>query len=265
LSHWIAFQIAGDEGAAVIFLHGVGGDAEQWRPQLDFFSPRYRAIAWDMPGYGDSAPLKEMTIDALVDAVETLFDRLSIKRAHLVGRSLGGVIAQAFARKHSDRLGSLTLVATSTAFGQHAKSEIDDAWRQRFIEQRLGALDRGASLTELAPRIIKDLIGDQPDPKGLEQAILSMAALSENSYRAAINCLVSFDQMAGLAEIETPTLLIAGEKDPLTPPEAMMRMAEAMPTSSLEILPGAGHLANLEQPAAFNLALDHFLQSLVLH
>lgn len=265
LSHWIAFQIAGDEGVPLIFLHGVGGAAEQWRPQLDYFSARYRAIAWDMPGYGDSAPLKDMTIPALVDAVETLFDRLSVKRAHLVGRSLGGMIAQAFARQHPDRLCSLTLTGTSTAFGQHILGEVDGTWRQRFVEQRLAPLDRGASLTELAPKIVKGLIGDQPDPKGLEQAILSMAALSENGYRAAINCLASVDHLADPAKIETPTLLIAGEKDPVAPPDAMMRMAETIPGSRLEVLPKAGHLANLEQPTTFNQLLDNFLQSLVLH
>lgn len=265
LSHWIAFQIAGDEGIPLVFLHGIDGDAEQWRPQLDVFSTRYRAIAWDMPGYGDSAPLKTMTVPALVEAVETLFDRLSIKRAHLAGRSLGGMIAQAFAGLHPDRLCSLTLTSISAAFGQRAEGGVDEAWRQRLIEQRLAPLDRGASLAELAPKIVKGLIGDQPDPKGLEQAILSMATLSENGYRAAINCMASFDQVAALPEIKTPTLLIAGEKDPVTPPDTMMKMAEAISGSSLEILPNAGHLANLEQPAAFNQALDNFLQSLVLH
>lgn len=265
LSHWIAFQIAGDEGLPLVFLHGIGGDAEQWRPQLDSFSGQYRAIAWDMPGYGDSAPLEEMAFPALADAVVTLLDRLSIKRAHLVGHALGGMIAQTFAKMHPERLRSLTLVATSAAFGSQAGGAADDVWRQRFIEQRLAPLDRGASLAELAPKIVKGLIGDQPDPKGLEQAILSMAALPENGYRAAVNCLTSFDQEADLAEIKTPTLLIAGEKDPVTPPDVMARMADAIPGSTLEILKGTGHLANLEQPTAFNKALNNFLQSLVMH
>ncbi|MGI9420349.1 MAG: alpha/beta fold hydrolase, partial [Geminicoccaceae bacterium] len=107
MSNWIAFQIAGDEGMPLVFLHGIGGDAESWRPQLDGFSGDYRAIAWDMPGYGDSAPLAEMTFPALVDAVSILLDRLSVTKAHLVGHSLGGMIAQAFALAHPERLRSL--------------------------------------------------------------------------------------------------------------------------------------------------------------
>jgi 3-oxoadipate enol-lactonase len=265
LSNWIAFQIAGDEGLPLIFLHGLGGDAEQWRPQLDAFSENHRAIAWDMPGYGDSAPMEAMTFPALAEAVVTLLDRLSIERAHLVGHSMGGMIAQTFAHLHADRLRSLTLVATSAAFGKNAKGQVDDAWRQKFIEQRLGPLDRGASLAELAPKIVKGLVGDNPDAKGLEQAILSMAAVPEAGYRAAVHCLSEFDREAELAEIRTPTLLIGGEKDPVAPPKVMARMAEAIPGSSLEILPGAGHLLNLEQPAAFNRILDSFLKSLIVH
>ncbi len=265
MSHWIAFQIAGDEGLPLVFLHGLTGDAEQWRPQLDAFSYRYRAIAWDMPGYGDSAPLEDMTFPALADSVLTLLDRLSIQRAHLVGHAIGGMVAQTFAHMHPHRLRSLTLIATNAAFGQRPLGEVDEDWRQRFIEQQLAPLDRGASMAELAPKVIKGLIGEQADPKGLEQAILSMAALPENGYRAAISCLTSFDLEADLTGIEIPTLLVTGERDPIVPPSLMQVMAAKIPGSQLEILPGCGHLANLEQPAAFNRILDDFLQGLVIH
>ena len=265
MSNWIAFQIAGDEGVPLVFLHGLGGDAEQWRPQLDAFSDGHRAIAWDMPGYGDSAPIEAMTFPALAEAVVTLFDRLSIKRAHLVGHSMGGMIAQEFALLHADRMRSLTLVATSGAFGKNAAGEVDEAWRRQFVERRLGPLDRGASLAELAPKVVKGLVGDQPDPKGMEQAILSMAAVPERGYRDAVACLTSFDLETDLAKIRTPTLLVAGEKDPVAPPKVMAKLAEAIPEARLDVITGAGHLLNLEQPAAFNGILDDFLKSLVVH
>ncbi|MGI9434644.1 MAG: alpha/beta fold hydrolase [Geminicoccaceae bacterium] len=266
MSNWIAFQIAGDEGLPLVLLHGIGGDAEYWRQQLDAFADDYRTIAWDMPGYGDSAPLAAMTFPALADAVVDLLDRLSINRAHLVGHSLGGMIAQAFAVKHADRLRSLTLVATSAAFGRRSGGgDIDEAWRDSFVEQRLGPLDRGASMTELAPKMVQGLIGDQADPKGMEQAILSMAAVPEASYRSAVHCLTHFDHQDNLAEIQAHTLLLAGEKDPVVPPSVMRKMADAIPNSQFEILPGAGHLANVERPDAFNQALSSFLRSLVVH
>lgn len=265
MSNWIAFQIAGDEGMPLVFLHGIGGDAESWRPQLDGFSDDFRAIAWDMPGYGDSAPLKDMTFPALVEAVAILLDRLSVTQAHLVGHSLGGMIAQAFALAHPERLRSLTLAATSAAFGKRSGGKPDAAWRDDFIAQRLGPLDRGASMAELAPKLVQGLIGDDPDPKGLEQAILSMAAVSEAGYRAAIRCLADFDQQSALADIRTPTLLIAGEKDPVAPPKVMRRMAEAMPDARFEMVECSGHLLHLERPKAFNRLLADFLKISVVH
>jgi 3-oxoadipate enol-lactonase len=265
LSTWIAFQIAGDEGMPLIFLHGIGGDAESWRLQLDAFSDGYRAIAWDMPGYGDSVPLADMTFPALTNAVLALLDRLSLTRVHLVGHSLGGMIAQAMARAHPERLRSLTLAATSAGFGRRADGAIDPSWQKSFIEQRLGPLDRGASMAELAPKLVQGLVGDEPDPKGLEQAILSMAAVPEAGYRAAVRCLAGFDQEASLARIRTPTLLIAGEKDPIAPPRVMRRMAKAMPDARVEVLEGSGHLLHLERPEAFNAVLRAFLRRLDAH
>ena len=265
MTNWIAFQIAGDEGVPLVFLHGIGGDAESWRPQLDGFCGTFRAIAWDMPGYGDSAPMAEMTFPALVDAVSLLLDRLSLNSVHLVGHSLGGMIAQDFARAQPERLRSLTLAATSAAFGKRAGGELDAAWHENFIKQRLGPLDRGASMAELAPKLVQGLVGDDPDPKGLEQAILSMAAVPEASYRAAVHCLAGFDQEHALGDIVTPTLLLAGERDPAAPPKVMQRMAEAIPNAQFEMLKGSGHLLHLERPEAFNNQLRRFLESLVVH
>ncbi len=265
MSNWIAFQIAGDEGPPLVFLHGIGGDAQSWRPQLDRLADDYRAIAWDMPGYGDSAPLDVMTFPALADALVLLLDRLTIERAHLIGHSLGGMIAQTFATRHPDRLRSLTLVATSAAFARGASGAVDEAWRKRFVEQRLGPLDRGASMAELAPKLVQGLVGDDPGADGLEQAILSMAAVPVSGYRAAIQCLTGFDHEAELGKIKAPTLLLAGEKDPVVPAKVMARMADAIPDARLEILSGAGHLLNLERPDAFNHALCGFLRMTVLH
>ncbi len=265
LSTWIAFQIAGDEGEPIVFLHGIGGDAESWRLQLDSFSGEFRAIAWDMPGYGDTAPLETMTFPSLVDAVSALFDRLSIERAHLVGHSLGGMIAQAFALARPDRLRSLTLVATSSAFGKRNNGKPDKSWQDSFIEQRLGPLDRGASMAELAPMLVQDLVGDEPDPNVIKQAVAAMAAVPEAGYRDAIRCLATFDLAQSVAGIDVPTLLIAGEKDPVVPPRVMRHMAEALSNARLEVVTGSGHLVHLERPEFFNSVLSDFLRSLVIH
>ena len=92
-----------------------------------------------------------------------------------------------------------------------------------------------------------------------------MAAVPEAGYRAAVHCLAGFDQQAALADIRTPTLLIAGEKDPVAPPRVMQRMAKAMPDGRFETIQGSGHLVHLERPEAFNCLLGKFLKSQVIH
>ena len=197
------------EGAPLVFLHGIGGDAACWQPQLEAFSERYRAVAWNMPGYGGSAPLREMTFPGLAEALLRLLDRLDIERAHLVGHSMGGMVAQEFAATWPERLRSLVLVATSAAFGR-----ADGDWQRDFLASRLGPLERGRSMADLAPELVAGLVGDAPDPAGVAQAIASMAKVPEATYRAALRCLLSFDRRDALARIAAPTLAARGRARP---------------------------------------------------
>lgn len=244
------------QGTALVFLHGIGGDAACWRPQLDAFGARYRAIAWNMPGYGGSAPLAATTFPALALALIELLDRLGIERTHLVGHSLGGMIAQEVAARFADRLTSLTLSATSAAFGRP-----DGDWQRAFLAARLGPLERGATMADLAPGIVAGLVGEAPDPAGIAQAIRSMSGVPVPAYRAALHCLLTFDQRAALGRIRVPALLLAGERDQVAPPEMMSRMAGRIAGARHEVLARAGHLANLEQPTDFDRALADFLRA----
>ena len=242
-------------GPPLVFLHGVGGDAGCWLPQLETFAEGYRAIAWNMPGYGGSAPLPAMTFPALANSLRWLLDQLDIERAPLVGHSMGGMVAQEFAAAFPDRVRSLVLVATSATFGR-----ADGGWQRDFLARRLGPLDRGRTMADLAPDLIAGLVGDAPDPAGLAQAIRSMGSVPEATYRAALRCLLTFDRRDGLARLAVPALLLAGERDQTAPPALMERMAARMLRAQFLVLPGAGHLVNLEQPGRFNRALAEFLR-----
>lgn len=241
-------------GPPLLFLHGIGGDAACWRPQLAAFSEGYRALAWNMPGYGSSASLPEMTFAGLADALLGLLDRLDIARVHLVGHSMGGMVAQEFAATRPDRLRSLVLVATSAAFGR-----ADGAWQREFLASRLGPLEQGRSMANLAAGMVAGLVGEAPEPAGITQAVSSMSRVPEAAYRAALQCLLTFDRRDALARIEAPTLLLAGERDQTAPAAVMERMAAKIPQARFLVLPRAGHLANLEQPARFNRTLGDFL------
>jgi 3-oxoadipate enol-lactonase len=253
------FEAAGDSSQrSLVFLHGIGGAARGWRAQIAAFGGRYRAIAWDMPGYGGSAPLATVSIAALADALQDFLDQVGATKPVLIGHSIGGMIVQQWLVKHPGTAAAVVLAQTSPAFGK-----ADGDWQKSFIEARLGPLDRGETMRSLAPTLVKDLVGDGPDAGGMELARDCMAAVPESSYRATMLALLGFDQRNALKEIKVPTLVLSGSKDKNAPAPMMAKMATYIPSATYVELEGIGHLVNLERPEIFNAALDQFLKTSV--
>ena len=251
------YEAAGDSGLpSLIFLHGIGGAARAWRGQIEFFSGNFRAVAWDMPGYGGSAPLANVTIATLADALQDFLRQTGASAPILVGHSIGGMIVQQWLTKYPAMARAVVLAQTSPAFGK-----ADGDWQKSFIEARLGPLDRGETMASLAPTLVKDLVGDHPDAAGMEIAQSCMASIPEASYRASMLALLGFDQRHALEDIKVPALVLSGSKDKNAPAPMMAKMAGYIPSANYVELDGAGHLVNLERPAAFNAALDQFLKA----
>lgn len=251
------FEAAGDAASKpLVFLHGIGGAARGWRNQLDFFGERYRAIAWDMPGYGGSATLPSVSISTLADALQEFLQQVGASRPILVGHSIGGMIVQQWLVKHPHAATAVVLAQTSPAFGKP-----DGDWQRNFINARLGPLDRGETLVSLAPSLVRELIGDNPDADGIALARDCMAAVPEATYRATMLALMGFDLRQALKQITVPTLVLSGSRDNNAPAPMMAKMATYIPSASYVELEGVGHLANLERPGAFNAALDQFLKT----
>jgi 3-oxoadipate enol-lactonase len=249
------YEAAGDPNLPpLVFLHGIGGAARAWRGQLGFFKDRYRAIAWDMPGYGGSAPLPTVSIAALADALQDFLQQVGAAKPILVGHSIGGMIVQQLLAKNPGIAGAVVLAQTSPAFGKP-----DGDWQKAFIDARLGPLDRGETLVSLAPSLIKELVGDNPDISGMELARDCMASVPEATYRATMLALMGFDLRGALKDIAVPTLVLSGSKDNNAPAPMMAKMASFIPIAKYVELDGVGHLANLERPGAFNVAVDSFL------
>jgi 3-oxoadipate enol-lactonase len=251
------YEAAGDPALTpLVFLHGIGGAARGWRGQLDFFGHRYRAIAWDMPGYGGSAPLPAVSMATLADALRDFLRQIGAAKPILVGHSIGGMIVQQLLTKNPAIPAAVVLAQTSPAFGK-----ADGDWQKEFIGARLGPLDRGETMVSLAPTLVKELVGDDPDTRGMELARDCMAAVPEASYRASMLALLGFDQRGALQNIAVPTLVLSGSKDKNAPAPMMAKMATYIPSATYVELEGAGHLVNLERPAVFNAALDSFLKA----
>ena len=251
-----SYEAAGEASLPpLVFLHGIGGAARAWRRQLETFGERYRAIAWNMPGYGGSPPLSPVTIPTLAEALQDFLRSIAAVNPILVGHSIGGMIVQQWLVNHPDEAGAVVLAQTSPAFGK-----ADGDWQKSFIEARLGPLDRGASMASLAPSLVRELVGGNPDPDGMQLASDCMASVPEASYRACMLALLGFDQRQALKDIKVPTLVLSGTQDKNAPAPMMAKMASFIPRSTYVELEGAGHLVNLEQPRAFDAALDQFLK-----
>jgi 3-oxoadipate enol-lactonase len=240
----------------LVFLHGIGGAARAWRDQLNAFGDRYLAIAWDMPGYGGSAPLPTVSISTLADALRDFLLLVGATRPILVGHSIGGMIVQQLLSKSPDIAAAIVLAQTSPAFGKP-----DGDWQKSFIDARLGPLDRGETLASLAPSLVRELVGDDPDASGIQLARDCMAAVPEATYRATMLALMGFDLRHALKNIAVPTLVLSGSKDNNAPAPMMAKMASYIPSARYVEIEGAGHLVNLERAEAFNAALDQFLEA----
>jgi 3-oxoadipate enol-lactonase len=251
------YEAAGDANLPpLVLLHGIGGAARAWRGQLGFFKDRYRAIAWDMPGYGGSAPLPAVSIAALADALQDFLQQVGATKPILVGHSIGGMIVQQLLAKNPGIAGAVVLAQTSPAFGKP-----DGDWQKAFVDARLGPLDRGETLVSLAPSLVRELVGDNPDIGGMELARDCMASVPEATYRATMLALMGFDLRGALRDIAVPTLVLSGSKDNNAPVLMMAKMASHIPSAKYDELDGVGHLANLERPGAFNAALNSFLKA----
>ena len=239
-------------GPPVLCLHGIGGDRTSFANQLGQLGGR-RVIAWNMPGYGGSDPLMQMDFAALSGAVVALLDALGIATVHLVGQSIGGMIAQEVAIRSSDRVASLGLIATTPAFGGR-----DDSFRQAFVAARLGPLDAGVDMATLAKQAIPAIIGPAASAEMRQLAIAAMGRIDETAFRQVISCLVTFNRRADQHRISQPCCLIAGSHDTNSPARVMAKMADGLANATFHIVDQAGHLVNSECPATVNEILTAF-------
>ena len=243
-------------GPLVLLLHGSGGGFRSFAPQVETLaSLGWRAVAWDMPGYGYSAPIEPYGFKGLAERCIALIEALAPGggAVTLVGQGMGGMVAQEVALRRPDRVGRLELAATAAAV------EPADAYAG-YIARCLDELGTGADMERIAPGVVARLSGPQALPEGLQLARFCQAQVRAATWRRALAAMLGFDRRAALAHIAVPTLLLAGQHDPITPPAVLRAMAVAVKGGALVELPGVGHLPHLEAPDAFDRALLDFLR-----
>ncbi len=244
------------KGALVVFMHGIGGNRTNWHDQLPTFGAHFHAVAWDARGYGLSddydGPLK---YEDFCSDLNRVLDHFGAKRAHLVGLSMGGLIAQDFYGRHPERVASLVLVDTPPG----DEAAYDTQARGEFLRLRLKPLLEGKTPRDIAPTVAKTLIGPKASPGAFERLVDSMNALHKELYIKAIEARGAWQPVFDPAKVSVPALLVVGADDRLTPPDTHRALAGRIPGARLEILADAGHLSNIEQPASFNASVLPFL------
>lgn len=256
----LGVDLAGTGDRVVVLLHGVGGSRAIWSASgshtLQALSNAgYQVLAVDLPGYGESQNVPFTTLAEMAQHLAREMDERGIARFSLVGHSMGGMVAQELALQRPSQVHSMVLACTSCAFGRP-----DGSWQQAFVRDRLAPLDAGLGMHEVAQRLVPALMGPHSSREANAGALALMSAVPADTYRSAIHALSQFDVRAQLARMTMPILCLAAEHDRTSGPEMMQRWSQRLVDCEFACLEGAGHIANLEVPDAFNSAVIDFLR-----
>jgi pimeloyl-ACP methyl ester carboxylesterase len=238
-----------------MMLHGVGSGSASWEGQLDGLGAGYRVIAWDAPGYGGSDALAAETpvVADYAQAVADLLDALDLERVHLVGHSLGALVAAAFASRRSDRLITLTLADPTAGY-----AAAGDDLRVGRLEARIRAIE------ELGPAgMAEKRSADVLSPNASEAAVAKvravMSKLRPEGYKQAARMMHSTDIFDDVRAVSVPAMVMCGSADRVTPEELARSIAAVMPGAEYNTLDGLGHASYVENPEIFNTPLRGFL------
>ena len=240
----IALSVHGN-GPLVLFLHGIGGHRHHWSHQLPVFATRFRAVAWDARGYGDSDDYDgPLDFSSFTQDVLRVLEHFKAPKAHLVGLSMGGRIARNFALRYPERVSRLVLANTTPGFDALTPEQV-----KKFVEERRNR----------TPESMRALISKHARAGAYDDLLASFRALRQPSYLKTLEASVAQDRAAPLEKIRVPTLVVTSDEDRVYPPSIARAMAKRIPGARLAVISGAGHLSNLEQPAQFNQVVLRFL------
>jgi 3-oxoadipate enol-lactonase len=245
----IGYVEAGEgEPAPIVFLHGVGSDKSVWRPQMTYFTQCRRALAFDYPGYGESDPVPEdATRDDYAKAIIDALRALNVQRAHVCGLSLGGVVAIAIYAEAPELCASLII---ADSFAVHPEG--------REIYDR--SIAGSANMRAMAEARVDVLLAQPADGAVRAETIATMSRIDPVAYRIGARAVWLADQRDRASRIAAPTLIMCGDDDQATPPILSRELHALIRGSRLKMIAGAGHLANIEQPAQFNRIVDEFIR-----
>ena len=253
----LACEVTGT-GPALLLLHAFPLGLVMWDEQVAALRASHQVVRFDARGFGGSPPGDSLlTMERIADDGVGVLDRLGIASAAVVGLSMGGYAALALVRRHPDRIRALVLAdtragadspeakATRAAQAEKVRREGAAAIADAVLPKLLGATSH-KERPDLVARV-RRIIESTP-PRGIADGLAGLAARG--------------DSTPALREIRVPTLVVVGEEDTITPPPEAEALQRGIAGSRLAVIPRAGHLANMENPAEFNRQVGAFLASL---
>jgi pimeloyl-ACP methyl ester carboxylesterase len=246
-------------GAPLVFLHGIAGDHLYWKGQMRAFAKRYRCLALDNRDAGQSGPaVAPYTMSELAADVSGLLDALGLAEAHLVGLSLGGMIALELAVAQPSLVRSLFLVGT---VGRA------DAWFHATLDAyshiRRQVADTAEFLVALQPWLVGHRFFESPSKVEWLQGFIRHSPCTQtiDGFFRQIEAIRGYDVLERASAVRCPVLVVVGEDDLITPPRYAEQLAQRIPQARLHLLPGVGHSPVLEDARGFSRLLDEFLRS----
>jgi pimeloyl-ACP methyl ester carboxylesterase len=250
----VAFTRVG-AGTPVVLLHGYVGDGPAtWRAQLDGLGDEFTVVAWDAPGAGDSAdPPESIGIAGYADCLARFIGALELSHPHVVGLSFGGALGLALVARHPGIARSLVVVSGYAGWAGSLPPDV--------AEQRLAQAMTLSELTsaELVDRLLPTMFATDPTPEARTAFESSMRAFHPSGFRAMAHASAE-DLRPLLPDIDLPTLLVYGDGDVRAPLPVAEHLRAALADATLTVLPGLGHVCNVEDPAVFNETLRAWLR-----
>lgn len=249
-----AFERRG-QGPSLVLLHGgFGLDSRQWRRQLDALSDEFTVVAWDMPGCGRSSdPPETFRLPDYADCLAGFIDGLGLERPHVLGLSFGGGLALELYRRHPSIPKTLVLAGAYAGWAGSLPPEV--------VEQRLQQALREADLPpeEWLPGYMPGMFSESAPQDMIDEVMSIMSGVRPVGLRVGLRGFAEADLRDVLPHIEVPTLLLYGDADKRSPLPVARDLHAQIPGSTLVVLPGVGHLSNVEAADQFNREVRDFL------
>ena len=244
---------SGGGGEAVLLAHAIGCDHRMWDELAAALAPRFRVLAFDARGHGRSPlPARPWSLADMAEDAVRLLDKLGVARAHWVGLSMGGMVGQAFALAHADRLAKLVIANSTSSYGKDGRA----LWDNRIRLVTDGGL---ASIRDMVAARYFSPAFSAAHPEVVQRVMARFLETRAEGYVGCCEAIREMDFLGDLPRIAAAALVIAGEQDQGTPIAMSQAIADRVPGARLAVISGASHLSALEKPAAFNALVAGFL------